>query len=156
MYFPADPKKNPVLWSTLRDGLISSYVSIILEGGKAPFAEKPRKVTSEQAAELMLRLQKLEYVRVGTSRLLAVPPHFGVAISGEGKFATLTEYVALDNEPERRNRDITLLVDLIYYEMPDLWKLHVPLNVSQINSLGIEMVIDEKNDFSNFFRISAD
>lgn len=154
MYFLSDPNKNPALWRVLMDGLLASNTSYVLENGKDQSADLPRKGTSAEVDVLIKRMQGLKYVRIGASRLTATLPHFGVSLSSDGKTAGLKEYLALDSAKERRVRDISLLVDLMFYELPSLIKLTVPLRLEVIEIPGVEVDIDSNNNIANFIRTS--
>lgn len=152
MYFPSDPNKNPALWEALRDGLLTSNILYIFENGKDQSASLSRKATSAEADVLINRMRSLGYVRIGVNRLTATPPHFGVSLSSDGKIANLMEYLALDIEKDRPDRDISLLVDLMFYELPNLRKLVVPLRLEVIEISGVGVDIDSHNGVAEFSR----
>lgn len=152
MYFPSDPNKNPAIWKVLMHGLLASNTFYILENGKDHSTDLPRKAKSAEVDVLINRMQGLGYVRIGESRLTATPPHFGVSLSSDGKTADLMEYLALDSAKESRERDISLLVDLMFYELPNLIKLTVPLKLGLIEIPGIGVDIDRHNNVAEFFR----
>lgn len=152
MYFPLDPNKNPALWESLRDCLLTSSVSYVLENRKAQSVGVPRKVTFAEVDGLINRMQTLGYVRIGASRLVATPPHFGVSLSYDGKVGDLTEYIALDGTKERRGRDISFLVELMFYELPNLSKLIVPLELNVTGIPGVGVNVGSNNKVAEFFR----
>ncbi|MCI1837962.1 hypothetical protein ABFG95_02320 [Achromobacter sp. HNDS-1] len=152
MYFPSDPNKTPALWEALRDGLLTSNVSYVLENGKDQSAGLSRKATSAEADFLINRMRRLGYVRVGVSQLTATPPHFGVLLSSDGKVANLMEYLTLDSAKDRPDRDISLLVDLMFYELPNLRKLIVPLRLEVIEIPGVGVDIDSQHGVAEFSR----
>ncbi|WP_211473829.1 hypothetical protein [Collimonas humicola] len=154
MYFPSDPIKTPALWDTFKESLQASNASYILENGQTQPANFPRKVTSVEASNLVSRLREMEYVRIGTSRLMAIPPHFGVVLNSDRTTAELVEYLALEYTNERIERDISLLVDLIFYELPNLQKLAVPLDVGAVVITGIKANIGDKRGVTEFIRSS--
>lgn len=147
MYFPSDPNKIPALWDSFEESLLASNVSYVLKDGQARPENFPRKVTSIEASNLINRLKKMGYVRIGASRLMAVPPHFGVVLDFDGTNATLVEYLALESTSERMERDISLLIDMIFYELPRLQKLTIPLDVGAVVIQGIQTNIGSATDF---------
>jgi hypothetical protein len=62
------------------------------------------------------------------------------------------EYLALDIEQDRPDRDISLLVDLMFYELPNLRKLVVPLRLEVIEIPGVGVDIDSHNGVAEFSR----
>lgn len=156
MYFPSDPNKIPASWDTFKESLLFSNVSYILENGKNRPENLRRRLTSVDVNDLVGRLKKMNYVRIGVSRLMAVPPHFGVVLDSEGKTADVIEYLALESTSERIERDISLLVDLIFYELPNLRRLSVPLNVGTVVVPGIEAKIEKKINKTEFIRSSKE
>jgi len=62
------------------------------------------------------------------------------------------EYLALDSAKDGPDRDILLLVDLMFYELPNLRKLIVPLRLEVIEIPGVGVDIDSHNGVAEFFR----
>lgn len=154
MYFPSDPNKIPALWDSFKESLLVSNAAYVLENGQTRPENFPRKATSIEASNLINRLKEMGYVRIGASRLMAVPPHFGAVLSSDGTNAVLVEYLALESTNERMERDISLLVDLIFYELPSLQKLTVPLDVGAVVIQGIETNIGNEGCVTDFIRSS--
>ena len=131
MYLPLDPGKTQGLWEKFRESLAEGSLFGAVSNGKKGLAND----TVEDPEFLVERFKKCGYCRIGTSRMVPVTAHFGVCLDGE--IGRLQEYLSYSNDEEQIESDLRKLSQLIFYEIPDLKKLVVPFEISELGDQGL-------------------
>src|SRR5690606_38992131 len=131
MYLPLDPSKTEGLWEKFYQSLEEgAFVYIVSEGKQScgnGMTDDPRLIIE--------RFKKCGYSRIGTSRSVPVPAHFGVRI--DDKVGYLQEYIAHDGSQDQIESDLRKLVQLIFYEMPTLTNLVIPFELMGLSDQGV-------------------
>jgi hypothetical protein len=140
MFLPVDLKRVESLSQALVMDLCEREHCHIIEDGK--YSACMRKKTASAAENLVGRLNELGYVRIGTERMNPVAPYFGVRMSEGAHRAELVEYIGIDCEQDRIVRDISFLVELMFFEVNELKVLEVPIELSDLRIPGISTCID--------------
>lgn len=136
MFLPIDPKKTSAIWAALSESLHErEHCFVVVDGSNSNPAA--RRLTSAEAEGVVHRMKHLSYMRIGTSKLNPVPPHFGLRVDGERRRADLAEYIGQDCSADRISRDLTLLVELAFFEIPSLEELAIPLVCDEISIPGL-------------------
>lgn len=92
MFIPVDSNKLKVIWNSFRVGLCEIKYFEIVSGGK--FKPTATQLScAEEAEAIAARMKNLDYVRIGTERMIPTPPHFGAQLNSEHSKAKLTEYL---------------------------------------------------------------
>ncbi|MEN2426504.1 hypothetical protein [Chromobacterium vaccinii] len=135
MFLPVDPSKLNSLWDSLKVSLCEVEHSEIVSGGHFnPIAAQ--RLSRQDAESVVARMKELNYVRIGTGRMSPVPPHFGAHLDCEKSKASLMEYLGVDSSHDRIVRDISLLVDFVFFEIKSLVELTIPFRCEEVEVQG--------------------
>ena len=137
MFLPIDPEKMSAIWASFSESLRETEHCFVVLDGRNNNPAAGRRLTSAEAEGVVQRMKLLNYVRIGTSKLNPVPPHFGLHVDGERRRADLVEYFGLDCSADRIFRDLTLCVELAFFEIPFLEELAIPLACDEILVPGL-------------------
>ena len=135
MFLPIDPNKLDSLWDSLKVSLCEAAHSEIVSSGYLNIIAA-RHLSVQDAEAVVARMKGLNYVRIGTGRVNPVPPHFGVHLDHGQSKAKLMEYLGLDTSRHRIIRDISLLVDFIFFEIKSLVELRIPFECEEVEVQG--------------------
>lgn len=137
MYLPLDPSKTEGLWEKFSQSLEQGALTCIVANGEQACVNE----ISGDPRPVIERFKECGYSRIGTSRSVPVPAHFGVRIEGEVGY--LQEYLAYDGSQDQMLSDLRKLSQLIFYEVPTLKKLVIPFEIAGLSDQGI--VVEIKN-----------
>ena len=134
MHFPVDPNKRDGIWDKLETSLATEENCFIIGNGAFQFDAVSRKLSESSAREVVDRLKKSDYVRVGVSRNQPLPAHFSVMFKSDNS-ATVVEYIAMASEPggsvskEKIKKDACLIADTVFYDCPNTETIHIPIRL---------------------------
>jgi len=142
MLIPLDPNGRTGLWDALEVSIERDNLIAIVSSGQITHKLRHDAVNNDQGACTVRRMRNLSYVRVGTERLMPLPPHFAVSLADDGFAGALEEYLARDASIETTLRDMTLLIDLVFFEVKSLKKLIIPFDASHVPVEGFDIHYD--------------
>lgn len=152
MYLPIDPKKSEHLFADFFNALRAiNHFHLVDQGKERPDATL-EKSSSKEAINTIERLKKLPYVKIGTTKCMPTPPHFGADLSENHRHAKLVDYFSSSHDQNRINRDIYLFVDLIFLEIKELETLDVPIFYSGPEIAEASIKIERKKNITTFRR----
>ncbi|WP_301153557.1 hypothetical protein [Metapseudomonas otitidis] len=151
MFILVDPNKLKVLWNSFRIGLCDVKHFEIVSGGK--FKPTTTQLScAEEADAIAARMKNLNYVRVGTERMIPTPPHFGAQLNSEHAKAKLTDYLGASCSQKNIIRDISLFVDFIFFEISSLDELIIPFECEGVEIQGLSAQYSPDLNCTVFFR----
>ena len=145
MYIPVDPKKISSLWENFGKSLQIADHAVIVSAGILTANSVAHRMSQADANDLIARMNGLPYVRVGTAKMNAVPPHFGVCVDASGNKAILMEFIVLEHSPERLHRDLHFIIDFIFFEIPALQDFVIPFCFEGVAIPGLTFFADFEN-----------
>jgi len=96
------------------------------------------------ANKLMDRMKKADYVRLGANRLMPIPTHFAINFHGNNK-SILLELITIDDGFQEISNAINLIIQISFYENPNLMELTIPMIIDGIDDPDVNIVIDSVN-----------
>jgi hypothetical protein len=157
MHFPVDPNKRDGIWDKLETSLATEENCFVIGNGAFQADAVSRKLSGTSAKEVVERLKKYDYVRVGVSRNQPLPAHFSVVFKSNNS-ATVVEYIAMASEPggsvtkEKIKKDACLIADTVFYDSPNTQTIHIPIR------LGSEIIdiyeFKDNNEVTTIRRVS--
>ena len=79
MYIPVDPNKIKAIWDELEKNLLSNEHSYIIYNGNKN-KKKKNILESKEINNLISRMYRCDYIRIGTNKMIPFPPHFSIKL----------------------------------------------------------------------------
>jgi len=146
MYTLIDPNRSRNFWEKFRQDLVTNRSCYIIVDGKQNFDTKNILLNFNDVNKSIERMKKTDYVRLGSSRTMPIPPHFAINFLDANK-AILLELIVIDNNLQEISNAVNLIIQLSFYENPALMELRIPLIIDNIIEEDVNVITDNMNQY---------
>lgn len=144
MYIPLDPNKLEGCWEKLKKSLSSNVFSCSIHDGKNYICAKNSSDFKRNIEDIIDKMEKADYVRLGSNKMNFIPVHFAVNFLDYGK-ARLVELINSDNSKDTLKNDLALVIQFVFFDNKNLKELIIPAIVYGIDDPDVKIKIDEEN-----------
>lgn len=139
MYISLDPDKVNGFWSKLKNSLIENNHSYLIEKGKKGTSIAKTQLDAKQADKLITRLENADYIRIGSNKMIPIPPHFAIELNNQNA-GKLIELITADDHPDTINYSIELIIQFAFFELKNMTELIIPFYVDTISDSEFNII----------------
>lgn len=139
MYIPLDPDKINGFWSKLKNSLIENNHSYLVEKGKKGTSIAKTRLDAKQADQLIARLANADYIRIGSNKMVPIPPHFAIELNNQNA-GKLVELITVDNHADTIKNSIELIIQFAFFELKKMTELIIPFYVDAISDSEFNII----------------
>lgn len=141
MYLTLDPNKTNNFWEKFQHSIEANKYSYLIVNGKKNRETNTMNINLDVANEITARMKEADYVRLGASRLIPMPTHFAIKFYENNK-GMLSELITIDDSFQEIWNAINLIIQISFYENPNLMELIIPMIVDGINEPDVKIITD--------------